>query len=69
LKSEKGAGEPPAIPQPQENREEPEPQDEDGVGETDSEPLEELKQQDITFSGFFSPQDGHVNPSPPSSIF
>jgi hypothetical protein len=61
-------GGPPVLDQPQENREEPEPQDEEGAGETDSDPFEELKQQDITFSGFFWPQDGQERFSPPSSI-
>ena len=65
----KASGEPPVIDYPQVNREEPEPQDEEGAGESNSEPFEELKQQDISFSGPFCPQDEHLSASPPSSIF
>jgi hypothetical protein len=53
----------------QEKWEEPPPQDEAGAGEADSEAFEKLEQQDIIFSGPFSPQEGHLRPSPLSLIF
>ena len=55
--------------EPQVNREELEPQEEEDDDEADSEPFEELKQQERIFSGPLWPQEGHFRPSPPSSIF